>query len=110
MSGTERQDFNLRVNDSVDLRFTLRDSAGALQDLTGASFKWSMRVGTQELTVLDGAIDKTNVATGVVIVPVPGSLTATVTPGLYDHALQVTNGGKPFHAATGRVRLRRDGS
>lgn len=75
-----------------DIRFTIKDSSGAVVDVSAATFLLEAEDTKTEQTViqkLDGTFDKTDAALGIVLVTLTGTDT-DITPKTYRAELKTT--------------------
>ena len=104
MSEPVKQPLCVFRGDFLQIRFTARDTNGALIDLTGAEIQWELRTadGTDPIATLavEGGINVEDQLSlrGQFVLQVPAA-TTDLTPAVYRHSLRITTTiGQPITA------------
>ena len=111
--GLTNQDVKKVRGDTWKLSFTV-SKAGLLLNMSAATLRWQMntRKGVEKLTydsVADPATwDRTDDATGIVILTVPFADTEAIVIDRYEHALEIEIGGEREHVSTGQLEVVRE--
>ena len=98
------------IGEDRTLRFTVFDSTGAVQNISGWTLEWVLRErpwGTQALITktTSAGVTITNAAGGVCEVAVADDDTINLAPGAYFHTLRRTNAGAETVLAFGDAVL-----
>ncbi len=110
----EHQDFELRQGEKKDLLITVRDSSGALLDLTGGTIKWCLATSNFGKTLLmktvGSGITLSNQTTnkGELTVQLDPADTSALEVRSYLHQLEVTLASVPELVTEGAVNLKRN--
>ena len=105
-----KQSDNWFIGEDRTLRFSVADSAGLAQNISGWTLEWVLRErpwGTQALVTktTSAGITITNAAGGVCEVAVADDDTINLAPGAYFHTLRRTNAGAETVLAFGDAIL-----
>lgn len=106
----KNQNFEMFCGDTHELPVTVRDSSGALKDITGAAVAWALAKSVKcdpEFTKATGSgIALTDPSNGLFTVTLNPADTLNLCPGDYYHEAEVTDSsGRVVTVMTGRVRL-----
>lgn len=90
------QNVSMFKGDNHTITVTVRDAAGAVKDLTGATVKWAMNNtpnGTPKLSksTITSGVAITDAPAGVCVVTIAQSDTISLAPNTYYHELEVTD-------------------
>lgn len=105
MAATE-QNVTLFQGDEVILSFTIEDSAGVAQDISGATFQWALARSLDHvpaLAVIAGSI--ADALNGIVEVNLITATTANL-EGKYEHELVMDAGGSERTVAVGILTIK----
>jgi hypothetical protein len=82
------------VGEDQDLQYTVSDSNGAIQDITGFTIQFKMGLQQGGTAVLTKSATLTTPAAGICTVSVASADTAALTPATYWYALSRTDTGQ----------------
>jgi hypothetical protein len=104
------QNFSMVSGDNRSLAITIRDPAGALVDVSGASaIAWQLAASPHGVALVSKSLgDGISVVTSVVTVTLDAADTADLDDGLYHHELEIVHGGGTSTVLAGQVAIARD--
>jgi hypothetical protein len=100
----QHQDAAVVQGDDVTLEFTITN-LGVPVNLTGAVLRWQLERPTTPLQKNNADMDVSQLANGIVRVPLVSADTASLPPDHYNHGLRVTLASKQEHVSIGRIHV-----
>ena len=105
------QDFEMRKGDTKILEFTVKDSDGAVVDITGATAKWeaAQAVTASTKDIAKSGISPSDATNGKFQVTISPSDTSSLNPGRFYHEAELTDASsRVITVAVGQMTLLED--
>ena len=93
------------IGEDKSLVFTIFNSAGSAQDITGWTISWKLSATLSGNATLTKSATLTTPASGICTVSVAAGDTSGLTPGTYYYVLRRTNAGSAAELAYGSCEL-----